>query len=55
MFEPIAVSASTRSASSIGTEHALMANAKAANSAPTPLPTINIPYPVGVVNSMGAM
>ena len=55
MLVPIAVSASTRSSSSIGIEKALMAKEKAANRAPTAVPTISSAQPVGVVNSIAAM
>src|SRR5262245_539191 len=55
MLVPIAVRASTRSSSSIGIENALIANEKAANRAPTALPTTSIAQPVALVNSIGAM
>jgi len=53
MLVPIAVKASTRSSSSIGTENALIANENAANSPPTNVPTATSDAPDGVVNSVG--
>ena len=53
MLIPIAVSASVRSSSSIGTAKTLIAKAKAANSAPTALPTKSSAHPVGVKSSIG--
>ena len=52
MLVPIAVRASTRSSSSIGTAKTLMAKEKAANSAPTTEPTSSSAQPFGVVNSI---